>query len=90
MIQLPSSEREIYMSISRSIFDSMPNSFNPKVLELFIKNPDKTYSLTELSKKFGGKDSTLTIDLAMLSLDRLDRRVINGETYYSLKKNAQT
>jgi len=55
----------------------------------FIKNPDKTYGLTELSKKFGGKDSTLTIDLAMLSLDRLDRRVINGETYYSLKKNAQ-
>ena len=41
----------------------------------------------ELSKKFGGKDSTLSIDLAMLSLDRLERRVINGETYYSLKKN---
>ena len=57
------------MSISRSIFDSMPNSFNPKVLELFIKNPDKTYSLTELNKKFGGKDSTLTVDLAMLSVD---------------------
>ena len=78
------------MSISRSIFDSMPNSFNPKVLELFLKNPDTTYSLTELSEKFGGKDSNLTIDLAMLSLDRLERRVINGETYYSLKKNAQT
>ena len=87
MIQLLSSEKEIYMSISRSIFDSMPNSFNPKVLELFIKNTDKTYSLTELGKKFGGKDSTLSIDLAMLSLDRLERRVINGETYYSLKKN---
>jgi len=78
------------VSVTRSIFDSMPNSFNPKVLELFIKNPDKTYSLTELNEKFGGKDSTLTIDLAMLSLDRLERRVINGETYYNLKKNTQT
>ena len=89
IIQFPSSEKERYMSISRSIFDSIPNSFNPKVLELFIKNPDKTYSLTELNKKFGDKDSTLAIDLAMLSLDRLERRVINGETYYSLKKNTQ-
>ena len=77
------------MSISRSIFDSMPNSFNPKVLELFLKNPDTTYSLTELSEKFGGKDSNLTIDLAMLSLDRLKRHVTNSETYYSLKKNTQ-
>ena len=77
------------MSISRSIFDSMPNSFNPKVLELFLKNPDTTYSLTELSEKFGGKDSNLTIDLAILSLDRLERHVTNGETYYSLKKNTQ-
>jgi hypothetical protein len=42
-----------------------------------------------LSEKFGGKDSNLTIDLAMLSLDRLERHVTNGETYYSLKKNTQ-
>lgn len=74
------------MPISRNIFDSTPNSFNPKVLELFIKNPNKTYSFTELNNKFGNNDSTLTIDLAMLSLDKLDRCVIDGETYYSLKK----
>jgi hypothetical protein len=73
------------VSISRTIFDSMPNSFNPKVLELFTKNPNKSYSLTELNKKFPG-DSTIAVDLAMLSMDRIDRCVINGETYFSLKK----
>ena len=76
------------MSLSQSVSDSTPNSFNPKVLELFIKNPDQTYNLTELSKKFGGKDSTLTIDLAMLSLDRLERRVINGEALLQFKEDA--
>jgi hypothetical protein len=74
------------VSISRNIFDSTPNSFNPKLLELFVKNPNKAYSFTELNKKFGTDELTLTIDLTMLSLDKLDRRLVNGETYYSLRK----
>ncbi len=74
------------MPISSKTFDSSPDSVNPKLLDLFIKNPDKAYSFSELIKKFGNDNLTLTVDLLILSFSKIEQRSIDGEPYYRLKK----
>ncbi len=75
------------MPISGKTSDSSPDSVNPKLLDMFIKNPAKAYSFAELNKKFGNANWTLTIDLmTLVLLQIITPRSINGESYYRLKK----
>lgn len=75
------------MPISSKTFASTPDSVNPQILDLFIKNPSKAYSFTELNKKFSNANLSLTSDLmTLLLLAKIETRFINGDSYYCLKK----
>jgi hypothetical protein len=72
------------MPISGKTFDDANSYSNPKVLDLFIKNPTNAYSYEELLKKFG---TSVLFDLAVLSNQKkLDVKQFRAQVYYRLKQ----
>ena len=76
------------MPISNKTFDSAPNSVNPKLLDLFIKNPNKAYSYEELNNKFTDRIALMGDLLVLLMLKRIEQRSLNEKNYYRFKKSA--
>jgi hypothetical protein len=72
------------MPVSNKAFDETPSDVNPKILELFIKHPNSTYSLTELSKKFG---NNVIVELIVLFMNKKITPLFkDGNSYYRLRK----
>lgn len=72
------------MPISRKAFDSSPDSVNPKLMDLFIKHPDRAYSYSELKKKFG--DFSMLDLLILLMSNKIETKSLGGESFYRLTK----
>jgi hypothetical protein len=72
------------MPVSNKSFDETPSSGNPKILELFMKHPNSTYSLSELTKKFG---DNVIVDLITLVINhKIWILFKNDDSHYRLRK----
>jgi hypothetical protein len=71
------------MPISKETFASSDAFSNSTLLDFFVKNKDRAYSLTELRQRFG---TDITLDLAMLVVSgRLEMKYLQNDHYYHLK-----
>ena len=72
------------MPISSKAFNASRSFGNPKILDFFMQNQDKAYSLTELKKQFGTNVGT---DLMILTIQgHLHVKYIQNDSYYQLKE----
>lgn len=70
------------MPISSKTFGSGSVSSNPKLLDFFVQNKAKAYSLTELQQLFG---NDVRYELSLLVLGRqLEQKYLRNDYYYCL------
>ena len=74
----------INMPISLETFDSGGTGTNPKLLEFFVKNRGKAYSLKELQEKFGNNVSMELLPL--LIHGNLESKFMADDFYYCLRR----
>jgi len=71
------------MPISSKTFNASNSFSNPQVLDFFMENKDKAYSLTELKKQFGANVGSELLILAIQG--HLHVKYIQNDYYYQLK-----
>lgn len=72
------------MPVPNKVFDETPESIPFKLMELFIKHPNDTFSFTELKKQF---DDIVIAYLIFLVYERkIEQFSKNNDLWYRLKK----